>query len=132
MWGQERNFKRLWVVVRIIPMRVGDKAAPDIIQPLTVGSSPCVWGQDASLTDTGRCARIIPMRVGTSLLSSDVVRISKDHPHACGDKVPAFAHDFKTAGSSPCVWGQAELVTIYGIRVGIIPMRVGTRTKNNL
>ena len=67
------------------------------------------------------------MRVGTSLLSSDVVRISKDHPHACGDKVPAFAHDFKTAGSSPCVWGQAELVTIYGIRIGIIPMRVGTR-----
>ena len=112
------------------PHACGDKAAPDIIQPLTVGSSPCVWGQDASLTDTGRCARIIPMRVGTSLLSSDVVRISKDHPHACGDKVPAFAHDFKTAGSSPCVWGQAELVTIYGIRVGIIPMRVGTRQQH--
>ena len=91
-----------------------------------------MWGQGRTRHNTTADRGIIPMRVGTSLLSSDVVRISKDHPHACGDKVPAFAHDFKTAGSSPCVWGQAELVTIYGIRVGIIPMRVGTRTKNNL
>ena len=70
------------------------------------------------------------MRVGTSLLSSDVVRISKDHPHACGDKVPAFAHDFKTAGSSPCVWGQVPISVAVEYHDGIIPMRVGTRHKS--
>ena len=72
------------------------------------------------------------MRVGTRKPITAEYSVDGDHPHACGDKTTMFTAMEQDEGSSPCVWGQAELVTIYGIRVGIIPMRVGTRTKNNL
>ena len=69
------------------PHACGDKAAPDIIQPLTVGSSPCVWGQDAEGVSQLVALGIIPMRVGTSSNAVTKGVNHKDHPHACGDKV---------------------------------------------
>ncbi len=85
VWGQERNFKRLWVVVRIIPTRVGtshravserhskgdhphacgDKAVKAVPTQEIAGSSPRVWGQAANITYPETSCRIIPTRVGT-------------------------------------------------------------------
>ncbi len=72
------------------------------------------------------------MRVGTR--STRIVSVSKawDHPHACGDKylfrVLAIAH----RGSSPCVWGQDLLPQILYKGGRIIPMRVGTRSREQV
>ena len=71
--------------------------------------------------------RIIPMRVGTRYSNQVFPSLCWDHPHACGDKFERF-HSFHAGhGSSPCVWGQANIVNSKLKRLGIIPMRVGTR-----
>ena len=66
------------------------------------------------------------MRVGTRSVAHIRHTEQEDHPHACGDKIPAFANDFKAAGSSPCVWGQVPCDFCRSHKFGIIPMRVGT------
>ena len=108
VWGQERNFKRLWVVVRIIPTRVGtrvsryvetgrrgdhphacgDKFIINQTDKSPQGSSPRVWGQEAHPILQGKRWRIIPTRVGTSKSRLSCIVAKKDHPHACGDKMP--------------------------------------------
>ena len=151
VWGQERNFKRLWVVVRIIPMRVGtsffysvenctvwdhphacgDKKRVKVYRHISIGSSPCVWGQDEVDEPTYTEQRIIPMRVGTRSFFVSFSQSTQDHPHACGDKQQDNVEEAKGRGSSPCVWGQAKVEeTDYGER-RIIPMRVGTRLKKS-
>ena len=69
------------------------------------------------------------MRVGTSDNCGDNQRPEKDHPHACGDKFNGNGFGRQGEGSSPCVWGQAVLLCIYPLVLGIIPMRVGTSQK---
>ena len=126
VWGQV-TFKHFpFVNTRIIPMRVGtskswmkenitekdhphacgDKRLIMLNGSMARGSSPCVWGQ----VDTGikilDTLRIIPMRVGTSCTKSDINKVSKDHPHACGDKEQGKRKRKPRIGSSPCVWGQ--------------------------
>ena len=66
------------------------------------------------------------MRVGTRTLVNGNNFISRDHPHACGDK-PHGTFLCKTEkGSSPCVWGQVKEKAPLERGCGIIPMRVGT------
>ena len=70
--------------------------------------------------------RIIPTRVGTSWNNISIVKFAEDHPHACGDK-QNFLHSFlPKQGSSPRVWGQAQLRILSTFAFGIIPTRVGT------
>ena len=66
------------------------------------------------------------MRVGTRALLFSQGNQSRDHPHACGDKNPLGMIQRFAEGSSPCVWGQAELTLSAESVAGIIPMRVGT------
>ena len=69
---------------------------------------------------------IIPTRVGTSTSCKTYSWHSKDHPHACGDKVAIFEFAYNDVGSSPRVWGQdADRLYQYD-RIRIIPTRVGT------
>ena len=67
------------------------------------GSSPRVWGQDIKIRIFGKLLGIIPTRVGTSIALLHRLNSDRDHPHACGDKIPV-------------------LVTV----ARIIPTRVGT------
>ena len=108
-------------------MRVGTRFLLNSNVKRTFGSSPCVWGQVYRISIAKNTIRIIPMRVGTRPVPLMENCQIYNHPHACGDKAPNGDFIIFDEGSSPCVWGQAELVTIYGIRIGIIPMRVGTR-----
>ena len=66
------------------------------------------------------------MRVGTSLTVNLRRKVSRDHPHACGDKLRPFLPLRQEQGSSPCVWGQDPLKLSDEPSSGIIPMRVGT------
>ena len=66
------------------------------------------------------------MRVGTSSESGTKSRMAKDHPHACGDKWLGPNLNFKSYGSSPCVWGQELEMCGKRYFFRIIPMRVGT------
>ena len=76
------------------------------IQP-NLGSSPRVWGQGRFYSCWVCIGGIIPTRVGTSLSVKASSQISKDHPHACGDKYAQYSIASLKAGSSPRVWGQA-------------------------
>ena len=71
--------------------------------------------------------RIIPTRVGTSDFYSSFNSSLQDHPHACGDKVVLYVVVSVKLGSSPRVWGQAQLFIFPVKPPGIIPTRVGTR-----
>ena len=71
--------------------------------------------------------RIIPTRVGTSFCKCSKRQVSRDHPHACGDKSTQDILTCTAWGSSPRVWGQGYLHLRNGSICGIIPTRVGTR-----
>ena len=71
--------------------------------------------------------RIIPTRVGTRHRALLKLISSRDHPHACGDKVSFSGYKHGRLGSSPRVWGQEERQYIANDVLGIIPTRVGTR-----
>ena len=98
--------RMLYIILRIIPTRVGTSANNTFLQALRrdhphacgdkeiamrlrtaqEGSSPRVWGQEIfKLYDT-MAIRIIPTRVGTRNNSFFVYLTFRDHPHACGDK----------------------------------------------
>ena len=109
------------------PHACGDKLVLCAIFPYKLGSSPCVWGQDDVLVMSEALQRIIPMRVGTRLDRIDISVRFEDHPHACGDKKKDIQMLNPLRGSSPCVWGQVCASVAHCARVGIIPMRVGTR-----
>ena len=86
-----------------------------------------MWGQVTKGSVAERHIRIIPMRVGTRNQKSRCITTARDHPHACGDKVMLGVPATKSAGSSPCVWGQDSRTFHTALPLGIIPMRVGTR-----
>ena len=91
-----------------------------------------MWGQvgykDGKFTSFG----IIPTRVGTRTSLSTVLPLSKDHPHACGDKLYKNTPNGVDKGSSPRVWGQVQKMNIGITDNRIIPTRVGTSAKGNL
>ena len=146
VWGQAQYCFAVAHGHRIIPMRVGtrtltctdlqlmrdhphacgDKSLRIFPAKLRRGSSPCVWGQVTSVKLPCGVSRIIPMRVGTSTYPFCYLKVHKDHPHACGDKVSGSPESCTAAGSSPCVWGQAARNTFAFKPFRIIPMRVGT------
>ena len=53
--------------------------------------------------------------------------LTRDHPHAYGDKNIRLPYHRSLRGSSPRVWGQAVLVSSAIAAPGIIPTRMGTR-----
>ncbi len=146
MWGQEVVTEADKRRNRIIPTRVGTRNSVDICQKITKdhphacgdkrcvcllsylfgGSSPRVWGQAHMISWYTFVERIIPTRVGTSSRLRSMQVLTKDHPHACGDKVLRSQAFFCSRGSSPRVWGQVYLPIYYTIRYRIIPTRVGT------
>ena len=106
VWGQAYFLSFLRYIGRIIPMRVGtsgyfcvvirvvwdhphacgDKNSTNVAKLREEGSSPCVWGQGNVSFPENTKVRIIPMRVGTRKIANGIDKLSKDHPHACGDK----------------------------------------------
>ena len=147
MWGQENVVVKKLRGARIIPTRVGtsrtlsatltplrdhphacgDKLAFAFPSIVLLGSSPRVWGQVVDLFSASLKKRIIPTRVGTRLCAYLCCLFNRDHPHACGDKVYNISRDGKEGGSSPRVWGQADVSVICSSGQRIIPTRVGTR-----
>ena len=64
--------------------------------------------------------------MGTRLPPTCSNSLTRDHPHACGDKVDALVDNADTLGSSPRVWGQGKRSDVVASARGIIPTRVGT------
>ncbi len=146
VWGQGNEFRREPLTVGIIPTRVGtrsdistiatfardhphacgDKLKNNIFRLAQLGSSPRVWGQGHSRTNIPFNMRIIPTRVGTRDWRQRTALYQRDHPHACGDKLPKNNKLYTYPGSSPRVWGQETSVNVCPSNTGIIPTRVGT------
>ena len=108
------------------PHACGDKAVTQLYRSKDRGSSPRVWGQAMPILICSLFKRIIPTRVGTSCRKSDINKLSKDHPHACGDKLLFSGNSHIKRGSSPRVWGQVLNAPENCIVLRIIPTRVGT------
>ena len=155
VWGQGVSLKHRYVIIRIIPTRVGtsprhstirhgttdhphacgDKASVLSTVMSSSGSSPRVWGQACARAVILPRKRIIPTRVGTSVSPLCLAYAGKDHPHACGDKYGLILITPFVSGSSPRVWGQVKLPNMFNGANRIIPTRVGTSifmTSHNL
>ena len=89
-----------------------------------------MWGQDIWQFSINGAVRIIPTRVGTRVYLTLKKHTTKDHPHACGDKLYKSLHCPSDTGSSPRVWGQDSFSRALIVAARIIPTRVGTRTFN--
>ena len=88
-----------------------------------------MWGQGYPVEAMRSSQRIIPTRVGTRVFLQKFPIGTGDHPHACGDKwLSKYGKDMYW-GSSPRVWGQDGRDFIRLHQPGIIPTRVGTRTR---
>ena len=124
--GTRNQFLNIFRYFQDHPHACGDKCSLPLNNRLCSGSSPCVWGQVLSLPLCNGQGRIIPMRVGTSSVNRLNRRLSKDHPHACGDKFQNVLQALRLLGSSPCVWGQVKNNLAISPLSRIIPMRVGT------
>ena len=85
-----------------------------------------MWGQVGILCSDFTPTGIIPTRVGTSPLTACMLRVLKDHPHACGDKIYNETCGRIAQGSSPRVWGQDPITVPNRPEPRIIPTRVGT------
>ena len=88
------------------PHACGDKHSQSSTTNPTQGSSPRVWGQVLYLLKHLLDRRIIPTRVGTRKIKTSKQKLSRDHPHACGDKRGSPRIADTALGSSPRVWGQ--------------------------
>ena len=129
------------------PHACGDKQIVDKKSLTNEGSSPRVWGQERKSLTAKAKRRIIPTRVGTSSILFPRTLFGGDHPHACGDKVDIYDYITKKfriiptrvgtslcdrttrnrrQGSSPRVWGQDYITSLWICQGGIIPTRVGT------
>ena len=86
-----------------------------------------MWGQGQHYTCIFDFSGIIPTRVGTSIRVKICCAVTRDHPHACGDKVFTSPLCVSLRGSSPRVWGQELLPITTQFSPRIIPTRVGTR-----
>ena len=108
VWGQESRHSWSWQMHGDHPHACGDKSVGFGGESALTGSSPRVWGQADYLKTALPALGIIPTRVGTRAILHPICDGSRDHPHACGDKL-----DGKTEPTS-VEW--------------IIPTRVGTST----
>ena len=107
VWGQEIKAARDKVHDRIIPTRMGtrmvifgtvqrwkdhphaygDKAFIFVKSNAILGSSPRVWGQGHYNCRLLQSKGIIPTRMGTRTSTVISRYLSRDHPHAYGDKM---------------------------------------------
>ena len=147
VWGQDRYRLNACDECGIIPTRVGtsiyfftfnkfiqdhphacgDKKRKENSDAISLGSSPRVWGQEIAKNPLTSCFRIIPTRVGTRLCVGLRMKVSLNHPHACGDKASSIHCVNAFMGSSPRVWGQDRAAQNIKPVGRIIPTRVGTR-----
>ena len=86
VWGQVRCAAAILRVERIIHA-CGDKFLQLFFQRHSSGSSPRVWGQVFDIFSAAIATGIIPTRVGTRTADYSSDALSRDHPHACGDKL---------------------------------------------
>ncbi len=130
VWGQGRRKSERPIRYRIIPTRVGTRSKR-IVLLLYPKDHPHACGDKRSMREAGTMrSRIIPTRVGTSLYFPCNAGGVWDHPHACGDKLHEGRQGIPAQGSSPRVWGQADLCLFLFQSFRIIPTRVGTRREN--
>ena len=111
------------------PHAYGDKYKVKYEAVKEEGSSPRVWGQGLSLYLYWLRPRIIPTRMGTRKTEQRYYWLVGDHPHAYGDKHPSPRKNLVLLGSSPRVWGQADLKNLATSERRIIPTRMGTSNK---
>ena len=84
-----------------------------------------MWGKASPSAQTRWAQGIIPTRVGKSGDGTIDDAITKDHPHACGEKDSLVYGLAAAAGSSPRVWGKGKNARGRWSVLGIIPTRVG-------
>ena len=93
-----------------------------------VGSSPRVRGKPDASSRNGRSVRIIPARAGQTPSDVRVVRVSADHPRACGANPTGSRSPVSRSGSSPRVRGKPRHRSWCTVGRRIIPAHAGQTT----
>ena len=145
MWGKDIKEIIKQVTKRITPTHVG-KSILDInyvvskkdhphpcgekfkicaFNPPSVGSPPPMWGKVSPVKLPYTMHRITPTHVGKSSQIPDEIKISKDHPHPCGEKRKSPLFLDVCIGSPPPMWGKAHHTLVQSIVPRITPTHVG-------
>ena len=127
--GTSHQFSPLKMAKADHPHAYGDKIFCVKGFRVKVGSSPRVWGQADKNEALTMQNGIIPTRMGTRVIIMLLILISRDHPHAYGDKNTTNYDNIVADGSSPRVWGQALSQCSKRAGLRIIPTRMGTRSQ---
>jgi len=130
VWGEAPRTRRMIVVTRIIPTRVGRRASTSAGCAVRADHPHACGEKKASPSARDELQRIIPTRVGRRADTGAGQGQGADHPHACGEKHAESVTAKKTTGSSPRVWGEAERALGAALNSRIIPTRVGRRQSN--
>ena len=146
VWGASNGPAQKWEHVRIIPTCVGSIVQrserlcggadhPHVcgehlrrtgVTMQRQGSSPRVWGAYATLPPSQGTFGIIPTCVGSMTMPCVLPLMVRDHPHVCGEHLPALLPFALQCGSSPRVWGAYGMQRVHKIRSRIIPTCVGS------
>ena len=89
------------------------------------GPSPRVWGKLPPEAIRTASIRTIPTRVGKTAVLRLRLRVTPDHPHACGENKWIATATGAPGGPSPRVWGKHAHSGIFKPDCRTIPTRVG-------
>ena len=109
------------------PRACGEKAVRRIDRPSGLGSPPRVRGKAPRRGSAYRRGRITPARAGKRMVDPTIRRGARDHPRACGEKLPAMHQKAGIWGSPPRVRGKVVRSGVRCVGIGITPARAGKR-----
>ena len=107
------------------PHAYGERAGAVGIALHVYGSSPRIWGTAQSPAKVQEYARFIPTHMGNGPAVSVAPVCSLVHPHAYGERDQGGAAGDRGNGSSPRIWGTAEVARRSKALGRFIPTHMG-------
>ena len=110
------------------PRMCGEKAAlpPGVLAP--PGSPPRMRGKELAVGVIRQHGGITPAHAGKSRCILQQLRVVKDHPRTCGEKLLLYSRYKPCKGSPPRMRGKARESPASGRMTGITPAYAGKRS----
>ena len=127
--GSRRSTSPSTSIPRDHPRACGEQTCTGCPQNGHGGSSPRMRGAGRAEREHRPVPRIIPAHAGSSLELSDVRRLGRDHPRACGEQPSRATSATARCGSSPRMRGAEILLWVIPAAARIIPAHAGSRIR---
>ena len=109
----------------------GENSQYDIGQLYKHGTSPHVWGKRNGGDEAAERDRNIPTCVGKTTPPHGGTVARPEHPHMCGENIPAGVIPPSSIGTSPHVWGKHGRLFGHGSIDRNIPTCVGKTLRSD-